>query len=354
MGQVNPPGTEGKHQSGQTAQNEIGFVLPFIEWMAPYRDNGSGVLITGFEDDQAYDITPIDDQFAKVRLTDTAEIAILLAAIAVAVPTTIQRLEFPDTLTAVTATYNSATGAGTDSHPASQQGFDIFGSGSGSLTPSSTSQGSASIMPDVQPTIVTRNATSVPAMEYTFYMPSGTTQAQILTRLTALAGASVLAWPKFKPEYVILTLKGQQVSVSAKASTNVSGGGTNDSGQSGFQWGNGTSEEASVNVTTKTIPPTIHGSITITGATSSATATASADASTPVFAPLSPATQPAITNTASVSLNANASISPSTISATASPTAVPSSGLYVYSLNPGPLTYGEVIFQAVVVDFSTL
>lgn len=354
MGQVNPPGTEGKHQSGQTAQNEIGFVIPFIEWMAPYKDNGSGVLVTGFEDDEDYDITPVDDQFAKVRLTDITAIATILAEIAVAVPTTIQRIDFPDTLTGVTAVFNKATGTGTDSHPAAQQDFEIFGTGSGSLTPSSTSQGSASVMPDVQPAITTRYHTNVPAMEYTFYMPSGTTQAQILTRLTALAGAGVASWPSFKPQYVVLTLKGQQVSVSAKASTNVSGGGSASNGQSGFQWGNGTSEETGVNITTKIIPPTIHAAITISGPTDSGTATASADASTPIFAPGTPGTQPAITNTATVSLNADGSITPSTITATAAPTSIPGSGLYVFSLSPGPLTYGEVIFQAVVVNFATL
>lgn len=355
MAEITPELTQGAHQSGQTAQNEIGFVLPFIEWMAPYRDNGSGVRVTGFEGNLDYDITPIDDGFAKVRLTDVSAISVILAEISVAVPTTIPRIDFPDVLTAIVTTVNSSNGLGSDSHPAANQSYIIFGSGSGGVDPTSSSQGSASIIPDIQPEITQSYCQNVPAMEYTFYAPSGTSQAEILTILSALAGNAVLAWPQFKPVSHTITCKGMQVSVSAKADTHVHGGGDTMSGQEGHQWGNGSSVEVSVSVKTVRISPTIHGAITIAAPSpSSENAAASADASTPIIFPGTPVEEAAITNTVDIDKDATASVSPSSLSATTPYSAIPSAGLFIYSLNPGPLAYGEVIFQAVVVDFATL
>lgn len=351
--QLVPPNNEGEQTSGQQLDQGAGFVIPFTEQVVPYRNNGAGVFITGFEEEPYTEITRIDAHSATVRLYDVAAINPILAATSIIAPTTIPRIEFPDELTAITITYNTAIGVGTDSHPASQQSFVIFGTGSGGLSPSSSSQGSASIVPDIQPTIIQRARVNVFATEYTFYMPSGSTRAQILTRLTTLAGATVLAWPQFNEKAVYLTLNGQQVSVSAKADTSVTAGGSLDSGQTGYQWGNGTSQEIGLTTTTKTIPPTIHALLNLTGATSTATAAADADASTPALFVGSVGEQPAITNTVSVSLNAEAEVTPASIPAT-SPTTIPATGLYVFSLNPGPIAFGQVIFQAIVVDFATL
>lgn len=353
MAEINPELSPGKNLSGQTAQNEIGFVIPFIEWMQPYHDNGSGIMVTGFEDDPAYDITPIDANQAKVRLTDTAAILTLLETIVVAVPTTIPRIDFPDTLTSVVTTVNDSTGAGADSHPVANISLTVYGSGSGGIDPTSSSQGSASIIPDATPVITQRYHQNVAAMEYTFYLADTASFSDITTRLTAIAGAAVQFWPQFKPVAHTIVCNGMQVTVGAKADTHIHFGGDTTNGEVSSQWGNGTSSDVSVVTKTIRVSPTIHGIITITAPSpASATAAATAEASTPIIGGVIPA----VTNTASKSQNATASVTidgGSSVAATV-PASIPTSGLYIYSLNPGPLTYGAVIFQAVVVNFATL
>lgn len=353
MAQIPPTYNTGEILSGQQLEPQAGFVAPFIEIVVPYYADVSGALITGYEGDDFCEITPLDAHSARVRLYNVTEIDEILAGISIIVPTTIPRIDLPATLNSITVVYNTATGAGSDSHPASQQFVALAGSGSGSISPSSNSQGSAAITPDLQIDITERYLVNVSAMEYTFYLPSGSTMADVIAKLITLGATGVQAWPQFRPVSHQITLIGQQASVSAKADTSVGGGGTIDSGQAFYQWGNGTSAEIGLTTITKTIPPTIHGVINVSGAsTSSATATATADASSVAFStPLG--TIGAITNTVSKSQDATASVSPTTLSAT-TPAAIPSSGLYIYSLNPGPSEFGQIIFQAIVVDFATL
>jgi len=353
MAQITPTYNTGEMLSGQQLEPQAGFVAPFIEIVVPYYADASGALITGYEGDDFCEITPLDAHSARVRLYNVEEIDEILAGTNIIVPTTIPRIDLPAVLNSINAVYNTATGSGTDSHPASQQLILLFGTGSGALTPSSSSQGSAAITPDLQIDITERYLVNVSAMEYTFYLPSGSTMADVITKLVSLGATGVQAWPQFRPVSHTITLKGQQASVSAKADTSSGGGGSVDSGQVAYQWGNGTSSEVGITTITKTIPPTIHGVINISGGTtSSATASASADASTPTFTAVGTVISP-ISNTVSVSQNATATVTPTSLPAT-TPSAIPSSGLYIYSLNPGPSEFGQIIFQAIVVDFSTL
>lgn len=357
MAAILPENEESLHKSGQQAILNDDLYIPFIEFEAPMRDDGTGVMVTGYEGLTGYEITPKSGRFATVRVNDTAAIKAILLGLEVAVPTTIPRIDFPDVLAGVAITYNSSTGSGSDSHPASQQSFEIFGSASGQLNPSSNSQGSAAIMPDVTPDIRQRYHVNVPAMEYTFYMdPSGTpSMADVLARLSTMVGSAVTAWPQFHPEPVIIKCLGQQASVSAKADTRVFAGGTLDNGAGGYEWGNGTSEEVGITVKSVTISPTIHEAFTFTGSASdTADATASADATTDTFAPGFALEQPAITNSPSVTKTITGSVTPDSVSATAGDSTIPSTGHRLYSINPGPLEYGMVVFQAIVVDMSTL
>lgn len=355
MPQLTPSYNEGRILSGQQLNPNAGFVAPFVEVVTPYYEAvpGSGILATIYDGDPFCEITPIDAHSARVRIYDTTMIEEVLAATNEITATTITRIDLPDELLSITVVYNSASGSGTDSHPASQQSFIIFGTGSGGLSPSSSSQGSGAITPDLQVEIRQRYLVNVAAMQFTFYLPSGATMATIIAKLVSLGATGVLAWPSFHPESHTFTLKGQQISVAAKADTSVSGGGSLDSGQAGYQYGGGTSIEIGLTTVTKTIPPTIHGAITITGTSSSAPAAAGANASTPILFAGSPAEQPAITNGSSISVNANASVSPTSLAAT-TPATIPTSGLYIYSVTPGPSEFGQILYTAIVVDFGTL
>lgn len=355
MAQIVPPNNTGEMLSGQQLEPQAGFVAPFVEIVVPYYEDppGSGIMATAYDNDEFCEITPLDAHSARVRLYNVEEIDEILAGTSIIVPTTIARIDLPATLNSIAVVYNTATGSGTDSHPASQQLILLFGTGSGALTPSSSSQGSAAITPDLQIDITERYLVNIPATEYTFYLPSGSNMAAVLAKLVSLGATGVQAWPRFYPVSHTITLIGQQVSVSAKADTSSGGGGSDESGQVAYQYGNGTSSEVGITTITKTIPPTIHNTINISGDTeSTATASADADASTPTFTAVGTIISP-ISNSVSISQDATASVSPTTLAAT-NPPSIPSSGLYLYSLNPGPSEFGQIIFQAVVVDFATL
>lgn len=355
MAQLVPTYNTGEMLSGQQLEPQAGFVAPFIEIVVPYFEDppGSGILATVYDNDEYCEITPLDAHSARVRLYNVEEIDAILAGTSIVVPTTIPRIDLPAVLQSVTAVYNTATGAGTDSHPASQQLILLFGTGSGALTPSSSSQGSAAITPDIQVAIQERYLVNVSAMEYTFYLPSGSTMANVITKLVSLGATGVQAWPQFRPVSHTFTLIGQSVSVSAKADTTTGGGGTTESGQASYQYGNGSSSEIGITTITKTIPPTIHGAITVIGDVSvTATAEADADASSTSFTAAGVYFGP-ISNTISKSQDVTATVSPDSLPAT-TPASIPSSGLYIYSLNPGPAEFGQIIFQAIVVDFATL
>lgn len=353
MAEINPEHGESERLSGQQVDPETGSPIPFTVQTVPYT--GDGTRLTGYEGDQNTEIQDISRTEAKVRITDTVALAVILDALVIANAVTLPNINFPPVLTDVLVTYNVNTGAGTDSHPGDNQSFQIFGAGSGSLNPTSSAQGSASIIPDVQPVIEERFHENVDAMEYTLYMPDGSTPQDVRTKLSTHLGVTVNAWPQFVPEGVTITANGQSASVSAKADTRVSGGGNTDSGQTGYEWGNSSSVETGTNVKTTRISPTIHGTISISGPTETETASADADASTDIFLDGTLAEQPAITNTKSVSANVTGSVSPTSISATTPYSSIPVTGHYAKTITPGPQKFGiRTIYQIVVVDFATL
>lgn len=342
--------SDGKKLAGQQYDPRGLGVLAFTEQVLDYSKDE--IQLTGLEGTVGAEITPLDAAAAKTRVFDIAAITTALETNVTKASITIPRINFPNVLISVAITYNVGVGNGLDSHPAGQQGFTVYGSGSGSLSPSSSAQGSASILPDIQPNIVEVYAENVTATLVEFYKPSGTTISSILTFLTAQMGAPVTAWPVFRPVSHTITLKGQRKSISAKADTRVSGGGTTTDGQVGFEWGNGSSNEGDVTNTSKLISPTIHGVINFTGAASQSQGlSASAEASTPTFAPGSAGEQAGISNVKNVTASVTGSVSPVTLAAT-SPAAIPTSGLRLYSLSPGAFQYENIAFQAVIVDCS--
>lgn len=355
MAEFNPEFGASNMEWGQTIDATTGVAIPFVQFTAPYTQNAAGERVTGYEGQDNTEIQPKGDTEAQIRITDPDNaLGAILDALVVSNATTIPSISFPPTLTGVTVTFNTNEGAGVDSHPADQQSFTVYGSGSGTLNPTSNSQGSASIIPDAQPIIEERFHENVDAMEYTIYGENGDTPSDIRGKLGTLISATILAWPQFKPKSITLTVQGQSASVSAKADTRVFAGGTTDSGSAGYEYGNAQSKETGVQTKSIRISPTLHGAITITGASDTATAAADADASTDIFAPGSLGEQPAIPNTKSVSVDVTGSVTPTSITAT-TPAAIPTSGLYARSITAGSQQFGiRTIYQIIVVDFANL
>lgn len=361
MAEINPEEGKGKVLAGQQDHRQDGYNEAFTEQVVKYS-GPDDARVTGFEGQIGVEITPIDAASARVRIWDIAALTALLADVYSVAIITIPSISLPPTLTSLDVTYSTSTGAGADSHPASQQGFTIFGSGSGALNPSASAQGSASVTANVTPIIEEPINENVFAVEYTFWMPSTATKADILARISTIAGDTVRAWPQFVPEAITINATSEHVSLSAKADTHVSGGGTTDSGQFGFEYGNGYSGESSLDVKTLRISKTLHAAITIGDGSHSQDVSVQVDASTPLFDAEDdtsvihnlPANQP-ISNIVTQVATATGFVTPTSISAT-EPAGVPTSGLHMKSLTATAnfIANAMTLYQAVVINFADI
>lgn len=179
---------------------------------------------------------------------------------------------------------------------------------------------------------------------------TGTGTAVTVTRM-------VRPMPIWKPKMVIMSAFGQQGSVSVDAETNAGVNWSDDFANYGayFDYGSGSSYKMGVNNRTMTIPPTIHGAISVAGLTFlNAQATVAADASTNAFTGTPGTLIAAIPNaTGTVTLTITGSVSPTTIAAT-SPPSVPTDGFYLAELNPQIHPDQLLLVHCGVVDFSQL
>lgn len=300
------------------------------------------------------EIIPIDKHSATVRVysptaADYEDYSEVLSGT--------DNLSLPDTLTEITVTYNKNELTGFQSQLAGS--FVTKGAGSATFNPRSTAQASASIMPDVAIDIEQAWSQNVPVKHYGFYMPVNSTDAAILTKLSALAGASVTAWPVFRPVAVTLTLKGQQISISQSAEINeVVTFSATDAWSLKYGTGTGASREGGVTMRSIRIPATLHGLITITGPTATAAATTTVTTAAPaVVSTTSPALNTlavsSTNNPTPITVSAAASVTPATFAAT-TPAAIPTSGLRLKGINPGEQEYGYQFLVATVFDFANL
>lgn len=150
------------------------------------------------------------------------------------------------------------------------------GSGSYSLSLRGTGQASASVLPDVIPTIYQPTATDVPVTHLLFFMPSGSTRAAILARCTSLMGVSVTAWPKFRPTGHTIICIGKRASIQVQANGSLSSAGSSTSSSASATSGTGDSYEVGMSIKAVHIPPTIHGALSITPNSDSASISAHA------------------------------------------------------------------------------
>lgn len=334
---------------GQQFNPNSVIVIPFTEQVVNGRDN-----LAIFLDAPNTEIVPIDENAWKVTVFDLTEIDAAFDAQVYSFPfyINLSALDLPNELVSLAVDVNFANGVGANSHPETQQGFYFFGSGSGSVSPRSSSQGSASILLDVQPVIKYHNQGKVLATRWTFYMAENFTTAQLLTRLGVLTGATVLTLPVFHPVSATLTLKGVRGSVAAEASSQVSVSDSPNNYSGAYEFGGGTSEDLDVSSKTVVLPPTIHPLITLATTSHGEIIVAAANANTLEVITTNIDVLP-ITNVKITALHLTASITPTTVAATV-PTAIPTTGLYVVDLTTRPFEFNRVEVIADVVDFALL
>jgi len=347
--------SDGNILYGQQYDEQTDIVLPFTEQVQNCTPEGSVEALN----DARTEVTPIDANASRVRVF-TAPTQEQMDTLAVTLFDNVS-FQLPDTLQSVKAYYTAAHGNGTAEETGDGQSTGTTGSLSINL--SASSQGSASIAGDVFIKILpTSNwAVDVPASTYLFYIADTSTRAQILTKVGTLAGATVNEWPKFKPEARTLFLISQQVDLSARASLSQSASITDGGSQSAQSEGTAVSKSVGVTLRTLTIPPTIHGAITIVnsgGTTEDVTASATVTVTRTGAGWLTSGYWPArsVTTTpdpleATAAATVLSEAFNASIPATSGLTAIPTSGKYArLQIQPWRLGYFQV--RAEVVDFS--
>ena len=339
---------------GQQYDEQTDVALPFTEQIENFENEGGAASLGNARTE----ILPVDYNASKVR-TFTPPTQEQLDEAAVKLYENIS-FTLPDTLLGVTAYYTQANGVD-GSASETGDGASVGATGSLSINLSSSSQGAAAISPEVFINIRPNVAVDVPCTVHLFYIADTSTRAQILSKLSSLAGATVLDWPQFKPKATTLFLLSQQVELSARA--NLGQTATVTDTTSSYAKSEGTSVSKSLGVTMRvvTIPPTIHGSLTITNS-ATVTKTVNAGASVQVtrsgagwldgtYWPERTVTTSPNPATATAAATVLSEAFNSTIPTTGGTTDVPNSGLYA-RLQTQPWKFGFMQVRAEVVNFN--
>lgn len=267
-------------------------------------------------------------------------------------------LDIPDELLGVAVVWNSAGSNGSFTTDAAGRSAYIGDPEvSLSVSESANAECGGSIQAEIIPDLRSRKGRDIPSTAWFFYIKStedGLTAAEVLAKLTALAGATVLQWPLFQPATHTFIMKGQRGSaraqVSASGSVSTQKNGAQERNNKEVSSGKGVSYDYSTGFGTVVIPQVIHGAITVSNTTppsSSYTAecsvgwssafTAASTAGYSIGLPipsssdagnLDPTSGSTGTVTDTATLELSASVTPTSLSAT-TPSAIPTSGLYL-------------------------
>lgn len=327
---------------GQTHNKKWDVVIPYVERIIP-----AGTEI-GLE---RAEITPIDVERSLVREYDYDELIRVLDSYIKPFPASVD-LDLPKVLHGISVVWDTTLGEGDSSETGTS--FAAGTSGTVSLQLPNASQSSASVMPEIIPDIRGIPGKDLPATDYFFFVPESFTEADILARLTSLAGVSVTAWPIFKTDEPTFILTGQKASVEAKASARVSYSFSNSESGSGYSYasgaGNGGSKDFGSSVQAIKLQPTIHGVIELSGdLTKSREVHAYAEAEITGFvgATATPRDEMA---------EVIGSVTPTTLPSTGGQTSIPTSGVRLKTKNVDPFEEfgGYSIVRARVFDFGVL
>ena len=287
-------------------------------------------------------------------VTEFSSLDTALAAYKLSFPSSVD-INVPDELISVTATWNVAGSNGSfASEAAGRSAYVGDAEVALSLAESANAECGGSIQPDIIPVIRQRTGRDVPSTAWFFYIKSTAdtlSAADVIAKLASL-GVTANLWPVFKPEQHTFILKGQrgaaraQVSASGSVSTQVSD--DQERNNKEVSSAKGSSYDFATSIGSVTLPPTIHGAITVanTAAPSStftadcsvgwtASGTAASVAGYDILLPVPAESGPGSLDgggTGEVSEQASlvltASVTPTSLSAT-TPTAIPVSGNYV-------------------------
>ena len=208
-------------------------VLPFTQQVKDASTITIGVAKT--------DIEPVDMWRSKARVVDTDAVATVLDAYSLSYPSKIN-VEMPDLLVSVESVLETVQGEGTNTEDGT---FSFVGAYSVSQALRASAQSSVNIATDAKIVIKQFWGNNIECTHYHFFLLQPVSTSDVLTKIAALVGGTVNAWPKFNPEIVNLTSVGQRASLqvvatsqgSASASTsgssNTAGGGGLGSGLGG-------------------------------------------------------------------------------------------------------------------------
>ena len=317
-------------------------------------------------------IEPLDEVRSVLRdeSVSAAELA-ALDAFKVSYGATIDYIEFPPVLTAINVEWQTSIGKGDNTENGQST---LNGSGTLQLELPESAQASASVIPNVTPTIQSIYARNITATDVVFFVQDNTTTAEILAR------AGALPWPVFQPVSHTVICKGQKVTVRANANARFAlslNSGGNSVASSAGSGGDQDTEDVTRAVT---IPACIHGALSVggtgspayglpsvtptggytnfppnTGVVGATTLTSNTSMSATVVATATAnVLAPNATATRTVKLTANGSVSPTAFAATPGISAIPTSGVYAYRVNVEPYRPGRAMVRVRIVDFALL
>lgn len=341
--------SDGRLMHGARYDEQHDIVHTYTEQM---RDATAADAVVG---DARTEVMPIDRDASKVKIWAETIPGLESYFAAFAATTSIGGL--PDVLTGITVTFNKNHGDGESVHDV---GTAISAGTSGGLNvdPTASASASASIIPDIQPAIQPTIANNVPVIVYVFYIKGDVTQSAVLAKLLANS-LTVLAWPKFKPVSHVFTLVGQSKSVTQQADSHHQNRWSNDNlsyAISPFDGSrsDGFSLETGLSIRTIQLPPTIHGSVTLSSSSDTETATVTVTADIPeiVGTGIAPSFDAVVNEPSPITITVTGSVSPSSLSATSGQSSIPTSGLYLLDVTSQPDLAGYNIVRATVFDFS--
>jgi hypothetical protein len=212
-------------------------------------------------------------------------------------------------------------------------------------------ESSASIKPELIIDIERPWGADVSATAYYFFL-KGTnnviSESAFLNKVSSIAGAAQ-RWPTFKPVSHTIVLKGGSAEVQARVNWNGGHSVTESTTTTEKLVGDGTSYRIGTSLNAVTIPPTIHGSITISGAEAKTkVVTATAAATNSPFGGF-----PSINTSATATHTLNADVNPKTLAAT-TPVEIPKTGKYILKSEVVPYKWGWARCSAVVLDATVL
>jgi hypothetical protein len=324
-------GSEWPALDGQDYDERLDVVLPFEQQVV---DAGTGL------GDARTSIKPIDAWRQENRTIDITAIGELLDAFVLAYPSKVN-VELPDVLKSVDCIMESTSGEGTQTEDGT---VSPLGDYSISMSLRASAQSSATIIPDASFVIKQFWGNNIDSTNIQFFLPSPVVGSDVLTKIAAILGVSVTAWPKFSPEMVILKAVGQKLSLQVVATSQGSDSVSGTGSASTTAGGVGVSQEASLTLKTIRISPTIHDNITVGGDTTPDSVTISATANSEAVG-LGPA------ESSSESGTVNGSLTPTSISATSGLVDwATMSGKYLMRVDAEPYRFGYIQFHCIVVD----